>query len=86
MEQCLFLHVLISKHTIANGCPLYAAFLDLSSAFDLVNRSKPWTLLRKMDLEEALVHFLFSLHSDLSAKVRFGNDGECSESFKLERG
>lgn len=39
-----------------------------------------------MGLDVVLVHFLQSLHKHLGAKLQFGQDGELSEAFCLERG
>lgn len=60
--------------------------MDLPTAFNSVNSSKPWRVMLDMGLDVVLVHFLQSLHKHLGAKLQFGQDGELSEAFCLERG
>lgn len=53
--QCLSLHLVIGKYTVAKCGDLHLAFMDLTSAFDLVNRSKLWEILQDIGLGVDLI-------------------------------
>lgn len=45
-DQCLNLYLLVAKYTVASNESVYLAFMDLTAAFDQVNRvnrEKLWT-------------------------------------------
>lgn len=84
VEQCLNLNLIIGKYTIARHSPIYLAFMDLTSAFDFVNRSRLWSCLSNYGLDEVLVHFLAYLHRDL--RVRISMNGAVSGDIVIGRG
>ena len=60
--------------------------MDLSSAFNRVNRTKLWAALGDMGMDEGILNFFMDLHQNLAAVVRYGKDGECTPHFSLRRG
>lgn len=71
-EQCLNLSLIMGKYMKARRGSIHLAFMDLSSAFDTVNREKLWALMGKMGVEEALISLLRRLH----ASTRYGPQGK----------
>ena len=51
--------------------PLYQCFIDLSKAFDTVNRSTLWKNLLKLGCPERFVDLIRSLHNGMKARVSF---------------
>ena len=86
MDQGLNLALIINKYTRAKDESRFLGFMDLSSAFDRVNRSKLWIILEDMGVENKLIRLLKDLHGPMAAMVRLDNDGGCSRVFKLDRG
>lgn len=80
-DQCLNLHQLAGKYTKKGT--LYLAFMDLSSAFDQVNRSKLWALLIKLGVDKIIANFLADLHRDLTATVRFDQMGSRTQGIRI---
>ena len=65
--------------------PLYMAFIDLSKAFDMVNREALWRILLKVGCPEKYVSVLRLLHDEMSASV-LGGGGSESEPFTVGAG
>ena len=65
------------KHLAANK-PLYMAFVDLEKAFDRVPRDVIWWAMRKLGIDEWLVHLVQSMYKDVRSRVRVG-DGYSEE-------
>lgn len=86
LDQCLNLHLLVRKYIIAKKGTLHLAFMDLSSAFDRVNRSKLWDLLFSMGMDKNIVYFLSDLHRDLPATVRVDQKGNLTQKIDIIRG
>jgi len=63
---------------------LYAVFIDLKKAFDMVHRKALWTALRRLGCPVKLVNVLKSLHEGNEARVIVG--GELTESFPVTSG
>ena len=63
---------------------LYAAFVDLSKAFDTVNREALWKLLAKFGCPPKMITLISALHDGMTATV-VANGGE-SESFESSVG
>ena len=57
------------KHLAANK-PLYMAFVDLEKAFDRVPRDVIWWAMRKLGIDEWLVHLVQSMYKDLRSRIR----------------
>ena len=49
--------------------PLYLAFIDLTKAFDSVNRAALWRILGKFSCPEKLISIVRLLHDGMSARV-----------------
>ncbi|KAJ1111728.1 hypothetical protein NDU88_000003, partial [Pleurodeles waltl] len=80
------LAVLYWKHTVLAKQPLYVAFVDLKSAFDLVPREKLWVVLYRIGVPSNLVSLLKRLHEETYAQVRWGNLGELTDKIPINRG
>ena len=65
--------------------PLYMAFIDLSKAFDMVNRHALWRILLKVGCPEKFVRVLRLLHDEMSASV-LGGGGSESDPFTVGAG
>lgn len=85
VEQCLNLNLIIGKYVEAKQRSILLAFLDLSSTFDRVNRSKLWDILGEMGLSADMINFLRAMHMDVNAHVRYSTEGETTESIRLLR-
>jgi hypothetical protein len=64
--------------------PLYLAFVDLTKAFDLVDRRALFTVLTKIGCPPTLLALIKSFHNDMQAQIQF--DGSLSDSFPIHRG
>jgi hypothetical protein len=64
--------------------PLYMAFVDLTKAFDLVDRGSLFTVLKKAGCPPTLLALIDSFHNGMQARVQF--DGELSNEFPIKRG
>ena len=64
--------------------PLYQCFIDLSKAFDTVNRSTVWKILLKLGYPERFVGLIRSLHNGMKARVSF--NGTLSEEISINNG
>ena len=63
---------------------LYQCFVDLSKAFDTVNREALWVVLAKSGCPDKFVRMAKSLHEKMEARVNFG--GDLSDPFPVENG
>ena len=61
MEQCLNLYLLVQKYTRLKKVPIYLGFMDLSTAFDSVNRQMLWMMLERKALDPPLIAFLHAV-------------------------
>ena len=64
--------------------PLYQCFIDLSKAFDTVNRSTLWKILLKLGCPERFVGLIRSLHNGMKARLSF--NGTLSEEISINNG
>lgn len=85
MEQCINLHLLLSKCTLVKKGHIYLCFADLSSAFNLVNHTKLWQTLVKMGSPTEIDQFLPQLYAQLTSRVRYGSRREVTPWFKITR-
>lgn len=69
-EHCLVLSHLISKRVLHYKAHLYAAFLNLRAAFDLVDRTLLWKKLDDMGLDKKILHLIGTLHSQTSLSIK----------------
>lgn len=84
--QCLNLYMIIGKYTMARQGTIYMAFMDLSSAFDCVNRTRLWESMRAMGVDDNLIKFLKDIHCNTTANVRYAQDLRVSRVFNINRG
>ncbi|CAF3321652.1 unnamed protein product [Rotaria socialis] len=64
--------------------PLFMCFIDISKAYDSVNRELLWKVCRKYGISEKLVNLLKMLYTNSKAKVKI--NGEFSDSFEIYNG
>ena len=82
-ECILALRVLAEKHREYRQ-PLFAAFVDLKSAFDSVDRNSLWKLLRGLGVPLKLLALIRSFHDATHASVRV--EGKLSDPFLYTSG
>jgi hypothetical protein len=61
--------------------PSYISFVDLTKAFDMVNRSALFKILTYNVCPPTMLAFIRSFHDSMQSSVRF--DGSTSESFYI---
>lgn len=64
--------------------PLYLAFIDLTKAFDLVDRRSLFTVLEKTGCTHILLILVKSFHDGIHARAQF--DDDLSDNFPIRRG
>ena len=64
--------------------PLYMLFIDLTKAFDTVNRKALWHILAKAGIPEKMRNIIISLHEGMKAQVVI--DGTTSDTFDVTNG
>ena len=74
----------LQQKCIEQDLPLYMVFVDFSKAFDTVERTGLWQLLRKYGCPENFTTKIEALHTGMMANVYVG--GEVSESFSVTNG
>ena len=74
----------LQEKCIEQNLNLYHCFIDLSKAFDTVNREALWVVLGKCGCPPKFVSMIKSLHADMKARVNFG--GTLSEPFNVDNG
>ena len=57
-----------------NNQDLYLLFLDLTKAFDTVNREALWLILERIGCPKTFVSLIRSFQNDMKATVREGSD------------
>ena len=63
---------------------LYVVFVDLTKAFDTVNRDALWHVLKKLGCPEKFVNVVKSLHDGMEARVL--DQGSFSATFSVSNG
>ena len=65
-------------------CDLHMVFIDLTKAFDSVNRDALWIVMRKFGCPPKFVEIVRQLHQDMQGKVL--NEGNLSDAFPVKTG
>ncbi|BHF74954.1 hypothetical protein SprV_0501804600 [Sparganum proliferum] len=63
---------------------LYSTFVDLTKAFDTVNREKVWKIMQKFGSPERFIQMVRQLHDGMMARVT--DNGAVSEAFAVTNG
>ena len=74
----------LQEKCIEQGRDLYQVFIDLTKAFDTVNRDALWEILRKLGCPEKFLAVLQSFHVGMRARVSVS--GRISEPILVENG
>jgi Reverse transcriptase (RNA-dependent DNA polymerase) len=75
---------LLSKYCRENCLPCYIAFVDLTKAYDKVDRDILWMVLSRLGVPSKLINLIKGIHVGAQAKVK--DSGVFSQSFELKRG
>ena len=67
-NDAIFSMRLLQEHAIRNKQPMLAAFVDLSKAYDSVDRELAWQCFRHRGMSEKLLKMLQLLHSSCSCE------------------
>ena len=65
--------------------PLYVCFIDLTKAYDSVDRTLLWTVLARFGVPQNMISVIRQLHEGMRACVRL-DDRVCSRWFAVEQG
>ena len=65
--------------------PLYVCFVDLTKAYDSVDRTLPWTVLARFGVPQNIISAIRQFHDGMRACVRL-DDRVCSRWFAVEQG
>ena len=74
----------VQEKCIEQQIPLYQVFVDLTKAFDTVNREALWKVLGKLGCPPTFVHMFKELHRNMKARVTF--NGQLSEEISIDNG
>ena len=74
----------LSADAKTKNIPLYKCYIDLTKAYDKVNRELLWTILRKYGMPEKFVRIIINMHEGARGRVRWKNS--YSDWFNLKRG
>ena len=75
------LHELARK----KSTPLYACFVDLTKAYDSVDRELLWCVLKRFGVPPKMLAVIRGFHDGMRARVRM-DDGTCSDWFSVGQG
>jgi hypothetical protein len=81
IDQIFTMKMIMEKRKEFNK-PLFLCFIDITKAYDSVNRELLWRVCPNYGISEKLVNLLKMLYKNSKAKVRI--DGELSTSFLIE--
>ena len=71
--DAIFIVRQLQENHLAANKPLYIAFVDLEKAFDRVPRDFIWWAMRKLGIDEWLVHLVQSMYKDVRSRRRVGH-------------
>ena len=64
---------------------LYVCFIDLTKAYDSIDRTLLWTVLARFGVPQRMISVIRQFHDGMRTCVRL-DDGVCSEWFAVEQG
>jgi len=74
----------IQEKCIKRNRSLYMVFVEFTKAFDTVNRSLLWSILKKIGCPEKFVNLVALLHNNMKAQVKYKSD--LSDAFEISNG
>ena len=74
----------VQEKCIEQNMDLVAVFIDLTKAFDTVNKEALWVILSKLDCPTKFVNLIRQFHDDMTGQVL--SDSEASEPFSISNG
>ena len=74
----------VQEKCVEQNMDLFAVFIDLTKAFDTVNRQALWTILLKLGCPDKFVNIIRQFHDNMTGQVLCG--GDISESFDICNG
>ena len=74
----------VQEKCVEQQMPLYQVFVDLTKAFDTVNRNALWKILAKIGCPPMFVRMVKELHRNMKARVNF--NGQLSDELAVENG
>jgi hypothetical protein len=80
----LYVVQMLQEFGRVKNVPLFFCFIDLTKAYDTVNRRLLWKILAKAGLPQELIELIRAFHDGTQACVRF--EGEDSASFSVNQG
>jgi hypothetical protein len=80
----MFCSKMLSSFAKEKQVPIYKCFVDLTKAYDKVDRSILWKVLERRGIPTCMIELIRNTLDGSEAKVRI--NGKLSDSFKLERG
>lgn len=83
MDQIFILKMTMERRKEFNK-PLHMCFIDITKAYDSVNRELLWKVCLSYGISKKLVNLLKMLYKDSTAKVRL--NGELSDGFQINTG
>ena len=83
-NDMIFLARQVREKCIEQRVPLYQVFVDLTKAFDTVNRDALWTILGKVGCPPVFVNLLKRLHNGMKARIVMS--GRLSDEIPIDNG
>ena len=74
----------VQERCIEQNMDLFAVFIDLTKAFDTVNREALWVILSKLECPTKFVNLICQFQDVMTGQVL--SDGEASEPFSISNG
>jgi hypothetical protein len=74
----------VQEKCLEQNMNLYSVFIDLTKAFDTVNREALWVILRKLGCPEKFTTLIKLFHDEMTGEVL--SEGEPSERFSISNG
>ena len=74
----------LQEKCIEQSMPLNTVFIDLTKAFDTVNREALWTVLERIRCPPKLISMIRLFHDDITGQVL--SNGNVTEAFKITNG